>query len=412
MPRLLAADAKRSDDPDLEAPVPAAAASPSPIETAPYMHCVTGTFADPSHESAFAAQLFRMAYPAHVVILAGMLASVCWSALAQPDARRYLVALALFGALPGLVGRVLLHRTGSRDPVRSQRLGSWAWAVGMVLACAVDIAAFITAPASCAAWKDLKYLLPFGNVLLVLVNGSHGLGFTCKFALVAVLLTDCFMAMTFCHDPKLDPWFMCAMGAIVVSAAAAHTAELYLRRSYAEKVRAEAEAVQSRSEEARERRQLEERMEQLQAEKERLLYDMQRRGRPLDDDDDRSAICRGLQAGRSQPYRYPPSLGDMSPGTGPDTDPSEAGGPAPSDSVPTLPPGPPSSGSSGSVEKKQLVAEALADMAMSAVAPQQSVRTATHQPEVHRPIQRATPALCFSKQGLDSTEVAPAASVQ
>jgi len=63
MPRLLAADAQRSDDPDLElteAPVPAAA-SPSPIETAPTMQRVTGTFADPLHESAFAAQLFRMA---------------------------------------------------------------------------------------------------------------------------------------------------------------------------------------------------------------------------------------------------------------------------------------------------------------------------------------------------------------
>ena len=61
MLRLLAADAQRSDDPDLEAPVPAAAASPSPIETAPYMqrgmHCVMGTFADPSPESAFAAAL-------------------------------------------------------------------------------------------------------------------------------------------------------------------------------------------------------------------------------------------------------------------------------------------------------------------------------------------------------------------
>ena len=127
-------------------------------------------------------------------------------------------------------------------------------------------------------------------------------------------------------------------------------------------------------------------MEQLQAEKERLLYDMQRRGRPLDDDD-RSAICRGLQAGRSQPYRYPPSLGDTAPDTAPDTDPSEAGRLAPSDSLPTLPPGPPSSGSSGSVAsypQTQLAAEALADMAMSAVAP----------------------------QGLDSTEVAPAASVQ
>ena len=100
---------------------------------------------------------------------------------------------------------------------------------------------------------------------------------------------------------------------------------------------------------------------------------------------------------------------------GPDADPSEAGGPAPSDSLPTLPPGPPSSASSGSVvsyPQKQLAAEALADMAMSAVAPQQSVRTAAHQPEVRMPIQRATPALCFSTQGLASTKVAPAASVQ
>ena len=260
--------------------------------------------------------------------------------------------------------------------------------------------------------KDLKYLLPFGCILYVLVNGSHGLGFTCKFALVALLLTESIVAIICCHDPELDPWLICTIGAVVLGAATTHTAELYLRRSYAEKVRADAETMQGRAEEARERRQLEERMEQLQAEKERLLYDMQRRGRPLDDDD-RSAICRGLQAGRGQPY--PPSLGDMGPDTGPDADPSEAGGPAPSDSLPTLPPGPPSSGSGGSVAshpQTQLAAEALADMAMNAVAPQQSVRMAAHQPEVHSPIQRATPALCFSTQGLDSTEVATAASVQ
>ena len=86
-------------------------------------------------------------------------------------------------------------------------------------------------------------------------------------------------------------------------------------------------------------------MEQLQAEKERLLYDMQRRVRPLDNDEDRSAIRRGLQAGQSQPY--PASLG----GTDPDTEPSEAEGPAPSDSLPTLPPGPPSSASSASLAR-------------------------------------------------------------
>ena len=410
MPRLLAADAQRSDDPDLEAPAPAPAASPGPnLETAPNMHRVTGTFADPSHESAFAAQLFRMAYPAHVVLLAVVLASFTRIALVQPDARRYFGSLVLCVALP-LVGRVLLHRTGSRDPVRSQRLGSWVWAVGNVLGIAVDTASFITAPThSCAVWKDAKYQITFMCTLNVLVNGSHGLGFTCKFALVALLLTECIVGKTHCHDPELDPWFICTMGESVVGAAATHTAELYARRSYAEKVR----AAQGRAEEAGKRRQLEERVEQLQAEKERLFYDMQRRGRPLDDDDDdRSAVRRGLQAARSQPYRYPPSLSDTGPDANPDADPSEAGGPAQSDSLPTLPPGPPSSASSGSVAKKQLVAEALADMAMNAVAPQQSVRMAAHQPEVHRPTQRATPALCVSTQGLESTEVATAASVQ
>ena len=414
MPRLLAADAQRSDDPDLEAPAPAPAASPGPnLETAPNMHRVTGTFADPSHESAFAAQLFRMAYPAHVVLLAVVLASFTRIALVQPDARRYFGSLVLCVALP-LVGRVLLHRTGSRDPVRSQRLGSWVWAVGNVLGIAVDTASFITAPThSCAVWKDAKYQITFMCTLNVLVNGSHGLGFTCKFALVALLLTECIVGKTHCHDPELDPWFICTMGESVVGAAATHTAELYARRSYAEKVRAVAETMHGRAEEAGKRRQLEERMEQLQAEKERLLYDMQRRGRPLDDDDDdRSAVRRGLQAARSQPYRYPPSLSDTGPDANPDADPSEAGGPAQSDSLPTLPPGPPSSASSGSVAKKQLVAEALADMAMNAVAPQQSVRMAAHQPEVHRPTQRATPALCVSTQGLESTEVATAASVQ
>ena len=96
MPRLLAADAQRSDDPDLEAPVPAAAAFPSPdLETAPTMQRVTGTFADPLHESVFAAQLFRMAFPAHVVLLIVMLAYYCWSALVQPDARPYWVSVVL-----------------------------------------------------------------------------------------------------------------------------------------------------------------------------------------------------------------------------------------------------------------------------------------------------------------------------
>ena len=32
------------------------------------MHAVTGTFAEPAHESAFRAQLFRMTFPLHVLL--------------------------------------------------------------------------------------------------------------------------------------------------------------------------------------------------------------------------------------------------------------------------------------------------------------------------------------------------------
>ena len=105
------------------------------------------------------------------------------------------------------------------------------------------------------------------------------------------------------------------MGVIVLGSATTHTAELFLRRSYAEKVQAKILELQ-----------LEERNEQLKAEKERLLYDMQRRSRPLDDNDDRNAIRRGLLlAGSSQPCVL----------NGGDTDPSEPA-PPPSDSRPML----------------------------------------------------------------------------
>ena len=85
--------------------------------------------------------------------------------------------------------------------------------------------------------------------------------------------------------------------------------------------------------EAEESRRLEERNQQLRAEKERLMYDLQRRGNPLDDVDARSAIRRGLLAGPCHSSHT-----------------SGAGCPGPSVSLPaSLPPGPPSSNSSGPV---------------------------------------------------------------
>ena len=155
---LLAADAQRSDDPDLEAAAPAAA-SPYPIleaavqpSAAANIHRVTGTFADPSHESAFAAQLFRMAYPTHVFLMALMLTYFTWNALVQPEMRTLWAGLVLCFAIPGLVCRVLLHRTGRHDPVRSQWLGSWAWTALTTLGIAFDIVNFIVAPAATCHW--------------------------------------------------------------------------------------------------------------------------------------------------------------------------------------------------------------------------------------------------------------------
>jgi hypothetical protein len=66
---LLASDAPRSEhDPDLEA---AAAIA---------MHPVTGAFADPTHESAFAAQFFRLAFPAHAFLIPLNLTVFTWAA--------------------------------------------------------------------------------------------------------------------------------------------------------------------------------------------------------------------------------------------------------------------------------------------------------------------------------------------
>ena len=355
---LLAVDAPRSDDPDLEA----APTSPNPnLETAAQpaaaanMHRVTGTFADPSHEATFAAQLFRMAYPTHVLLMALVLTYFTWSALVEPDRRAYWVVNGWALGL-GLLCRVLLHRTGRHDPVRSRWMGSWAWIVLTALIIAADVANLIVAPAAaCESLEQAKYMIPLVYLCMVLINGTHGLGFACKVALMSLALTDCVDGVAACHDPELYSWLVCTIGVIVLGSAATHTAELFLRRSYAEKVQAMT--------------QLEERNEQLKAEKERLLYDVQRRGRPLDDDDERSVIRRGLLAGSSQPCVL--NYGD--------TDPSEPGG-APSDSPLTLPPGPPSSASSGSVasygqKQVQLALEALlADQAMGAGAEQQSIR--------------------------------------
>ena len=49
------------------------------------MHRLTGTFADRSHESAYAARIFRMAFPYHAFLLALILAAAVWVVHQAPD---------------------------------------------------------------------------------------------------------------------------------------------------------------------------------------------------------------------------------------------------------------------------------------------------------------------------------------
>ena len=321
---LLARDAPRSEhDPDLEA---AAAVT---IE----MHPVTGAFADPTHESAFAAQFFRLAFPCHVFLMALTPAIVTRIALRA----QFLWAMWSMSAsaVLGLAGRVLVHRM--HDPLLGKRIGSYCWTAIVVQVSVADAYLLHTASAVvCPAMLRVTVAIPLMYLMAAVINGSHGLGVLHKSALMGLLLAVHAAFTVMCG---MAASVLYVTGASIVGFVLAHMAEMHLRHSYVEQQR-QAEDRQRLERERRrleqrmgeESRRLEERNEQLRAEKERLMYDVQRRGRPLDDGDDRSAIRRGLQAGPSQPYHRADS-----------TDSSEIGAPAPADSPPSsLPPGPPS----------------------------------------------------------------------
>lgn len=152
------------------------------------------------------------------------------------------------------------------------------------------------------------------------------MGFVHKTVLIGLKLVSDLVVLVCCGEDART-MVLCDAGALIVGSVFSHLAELYLRRNYAEKVLEKERKLL-----------LEEHNEQLKTSNEHLRYDVQHRGRPFLDDE-RSAIRRGLQAEPNQP--------DYHMGA---TDPSEAGGPAPSDSAtPSLPPAPPSSTGSGSM---------------------------------------------------------------
>ena len=311
MPPLLARSFSRSEcDPDTEV---AAAGDPR-------THPITGAFVDPL-QPAFAAHIFRLVFPCHIFVMALGVGYYIWATLRVSERLLPIIGVSLYlpltcGAV-GLVCRWLLHRM--HDSVRSQRIGSWTWTATFLAFLIGDTISFTVTPADfCKENYEQQYMLPFISLVAVLINGSHGLSWVHKNALLVLILLDCLAMVAVCDEAEFHPMLgvaaMCLLGS-----AFTHVSEGFMRHNYAEKKR------------------LEQRNEQLQAEKERLLYDMQRRGRLLDDTSDRSAIRRGLQAGTNQPDLYTDGM-----------DQSEAGAPTPSESPPSsLPPGAPSSTGSG-----------------------------------------------------------------
>ena len=262
--------------------------------------------------------------------------------------------MAVFLVAVFLVGRVMLHH--QQDQERAQRIGAWSWTASLA-AISAFIGVLLVDPDFACLGDHGEHFIPFVAFGHSIVNGSHGMAFAHKTALIVLIPVRSLLVIGLCNNYFAIE--LSAIGMQILGYAIAHAVEIYLRRSYADKLctdqllrdeekrrleateqlQASLDDTNRRLEERNEleeekRRRVEERIEQLLAEKERLLYDMLRRGHPIDDDN-RSAIRRGLQAGAGKPHQ-------------PSDNTSEAGGPVPLVSPPpSLPPGPPSSVSSG-----------------------------------------------------------------
>ena len=310
--------ARSEHEPDLTA---AAAAAPVPLA----MHPVTGAFADPTHESAFAAQFFRVAFPCHGKIALD-LSVFTWAVLcSRPEKLQKQQAslwsmVALISAF-FMLGRVLIHSTV--DSVRGQRIGSQSWTAFVALGWIAALSMYTMETGAACATAQINHLGPIIAFLTALVNGSHGMGFGHKGCLIGLCLA--LDTLTNCSYPLA----LLDVAGYVVGFVVTHAVEMHLRQTYAEKAQDKLRLG--------ERRRLSMRNgpnEELQAKKERLMYDLQRLGHRLDIGDDRSAICRGLLAGPGRPFHLTAGCTDSNQ----------------TDSPPvSLPPGPPSdsAGSSG-----------------------------------------------------------------
>ena len=316
------------------------------------MHPITGTFAHPERESAFRSAAFRLAFPFHAFLMAPLIPLTLWAASGAPSGLLPVWYTRTLLCSISLVGRVLTHRI--EDPVRSQRVGACCWAAFVLLSCCVLDAYTLRMTPATSCWRGqplreswaAREVTPLIYLGAALTNGTLGLGFWCKSVLLGLVLAVVIFGTAAACGTAMLLRLLFIVAAGTAGFVLAHTAELLWRHSISH-LEEKLDTVD------REKRRLEERNEQLRAEKERLLYDhaLQRRSRPFGtfEDDELSAIRRGLKAQPSQPYR--PA------GDGPASESSQISSASqaglrprrPSGSPPaTLPPGPPSSAASKS----------------------------------------------------------------
>ena len=121
------------------------------------MHPFTGAFEDPSHQSAFAAQLFRGALPFHILLMILVFAIVMFMELNVVPALRPLWGTIAFSCIFFLICRVLLHFM--QDAVRGQRLGSWTWTIAYAMCIIADTSAIVVDQDSTCAPTQQQYLV-------------------------------------------------------------------------------------------------------------------------------------------------------------------------------------------------------------------------------------------------------------
>ena len=317
------------------------------------IHPITGTFRSGDiRAAAFRSKVFRFMFPMHVVALAALVctgASVVFeSGSAAGGALLMSLLLTSIGVL-GISSRIAVHRWEDQD--QAQRYGVFVWTMCVASGCIAEAIAYVPGLhiASVMCGVSSMYASPLVPALFALINASHGMEFWHTLSLTSLALCK----QSFVHIMCGKSPQTCDL-VLVAVCAAGHFVQLRARHAFlwqSEHLQTRLEEMRQQNEDTRrlegrlleEKRQLEERDEQLQAEKERLLYDVQRRGRPLDDD--RSALRRGLLAGPNHPSPFAvsdTSSSSLSGGVKPPSDYSPPPSPPPS-----LPPGPPSSTSSG-----------------------------------------------------------------